>query len=282
MADPDSKKESSPPMAVVLAAGKGTRMKSELPKVLCEACGRPLVTWVLDALRQAGVGRIVVVVGYRAELVREALSAYTDLVFVEQKEQLGTGHAVMVCEDALRGYSGPVLVVAGDSPMLQAASIRRLVEEFQAGESACLLGTLIHDHPAGLGRIVRDAAGKFTGIVEDKDCTDEQRAIREVNMSTYLFDCQELFDALSRVDRNNRQGEYYLTDVPAILLTRGRTVDALPVLDPCEALSVNTVEHLQLVEGEMRRRGMVCDNQTVSNSYALRRDLDRIREPGKS
>lgn len=248
--------ESSTPMAIVLAAGKGTRMKSELPKVLCEACGRPLVAWVIDSLRRAGIGRIVIVIGYRGDLVRESLAGYPDLVFVEQKEQLGTGHAVMVCEGAFRGYSGPVLVVAGDSPMLQAASIRKLVDEFQQGKTACLLGTLIHDNPSGLGRIVRNAGGDFTGIVEDKDCTAEQRLIREVNMSTYLFDCRELFDALSRVDRNNRQGEYYLTDVPAILLSRGKCVDALPVLDPCEALSVNTIEHLQLVEAEMRRRGM--------------------------
>jgi bifunctional UDP-N-acetylglucosamine pyrophosphorylase/glucosamine-1-phosphate N-acetyltransferase/UDP-N-acetylglucosamine pyrophosphorylase len=245
------------PMAVVLAAGKGTRMKSDLPKVLCEACGRPLVAWVLDALRAAGIGRILVVIGYRGDLVRDSLRDYADLGFVEQTEQLGTGHAVLVCRDQLAGFEGPVVVVAGDSPMLQADSIRELVSAFQPGETACLLGTLIHDDPTGLGRIVRDAEGQFSAIVEDKDCTEEQRNIREVNMSTYLFDNRQMFSALEDVDTTNRQGEYYLTDVPGILLKRGLDVRALPVLRPCEALSVNTVEHLAIVEAEMRRRAAV-------------------------
>ena len=246
--------EHSKPMAVVLAAGKGTRMKSDLPKVLCEVCDRPLVMWVIDALRSAGVGRILVVIGYRGDLVRESLRDYADIEFVEQTEQLGTGHAVMVCREQLAGFTGPVLVVAGDSPMLQADSIGEIIGEFKQGDTACLLGTLIHDNPAGLGRIVRDPSGKFTAIVEDKDCTDQQREIREVNMSTYLFDNQRMLVALESLDRGNRQGEYYLTDVPGILLRKGLDVRALPVLRPCEALSVNTVEQLAIVEAEMYRR----------------------------
>ncbi len=252
------------PMAVVLAAGKGTRMKSGLPKVLCEACGRPLVAWVLDALRQAGVGRILVVVGYRAELVRHALADYSDLEFVEQTEQLGTGHAVMVCRPHLADFQGPLIVVAGDSPMLQAESIDHLIRGFQPGQTACLLGTLIHDDPTGLGRIVRDERGVFQAIVEDKDCTEVQRGIREVNMSTYLFDCQKLLDALADVGRENRQGEYYLTDVPAIMLARDLNVEAMPVLKPVEALSVNTPEQLAAVEQEMRRRTMVAGDSDIA------------------
>lgn len=251
MSQPDT--EHTRPMAVVLAAGKGTRMKSELPKVLCEVCDRPLVMWVIDALRNAGVGKILVVIGYRGDLVRDSLRDYADIEFVEQTEQLGTGHAVMVCREQLSGFQGPVLVVAGDSPMLQADSIREIIREFKTGDTACLLGTLIHDNPAGLGRIVRDPLGKFTAIVEDKDCTDQQREIREVNMSTYLFDNQRMLVALQSLDRGNRQGEYYLTDVPGILLRKGLDVRALPVLRPCEALSVNTVEQLAIVEAEMRR-----------------------------
>jgi bifunctional UDP-N-acetylglucosamine pyrophosphorylase/glucosamine-1-phosphate N-acetyltransferase/UDP-N-acetylglucosamine pyrophosphorylase len=245
------------PAAVVLAAGKGTRMKSDLPKVLCTACGRPLVAWVLDSLRKAGVGRMIIVVGYRSDLVRESLRDWPDVEFAEQSEQLGTGHAVMMCRDPLASFDGPVVVVAGDSPMLQSSSIRELIDQFARGRTACVLGTLIHDNPAGLGRIVRDDSGRFRAIVEEKDCTPEQQAIREVNMSTYVFDCRRLFSALSEVRSDNRQGEYYITDVPGIMLARGEEVQALPVLKSCEALSVNTLEQLAEVEREMVRLGMV-------------------------
>ena len=242
------------PIAIVLAAGKGTRMKSDLPKVLSEACGRPLVAYVLDALRAAGVGRIIAVVGYRADLVESKLSSeYDNIDFALQKEQLGTGHAVMMCRDHLQGHDGPVIVVTGDSPMLQVSSIKALLDDFEANRPASLLGTLIHEDPTGLGRIVRDDDGNFVGIVEEKDATEEQRKIDEVNMSTYLFDCQHLLASLDKLTDDNQQKEYYITDVPGILLKEGQDVRALPVLKPVEALSVNTVEHLADVEDAMKR-----------------------------
>ncbi len=236
------------PIAVVLAAGKGTRMKSDLPKVLCEANGRPLIDWVLDALEAAGVQQFLVVVGYEADRVKKALQDRDGVKFVLQDQQLGTGHAVKVCEDHLQGHDGPVLIVAGDSPMIQPESIRSLLDGFETEALDCLLGTLLKDNPQGLGRIVRDKAGRFEGIVEEKDATDEQRAINEVNMSTYLFRPEHLLWALGQLKNNNRQGEFYLTDCPAILLGAGRKIDALPVLKPCEALSVNTVDELAEVE----------------------------------
>ena len=236
------------PIAVVLAAGKGTRMKSDLPKVLCEANGRPLIDWVLDALEAAGVQQFLVVVGYEADRVKKALQDRDGVKFVLQDQQLGTGHAVKVCEDHLQGHDGPVLIVAGDSPMIQPESIRSLLDGFETEALDCLLGTLLKDNPQGLGRIVRDKAGRFEGIVEEKDATDEQRAINEVNMSTYLFRPEHLVWALGQLKNNNRQGEFYLTDCPAILLGAGRKIDALPVLKPCEALSVNTVDELAEVE----------------------------------
>lgn len=236
------------PIAIVLAAGKGTRMKSELPKVLCEAAGRPLVSYVIDALRKAGVGKIVGVVGYRADLVKESLKDDPNIEFALQEEQLGTGHAVMMCREAVANHNGPVIVVAGDSPMLQSDSIAALLKDFADTQPACILGTLIHDNPTGLGRIVRDGDQKFVGIVEEKDASEEQRAINEVNMSTYVFDCQKMLGALDRLTDNNRQKEYYITDVPGIMLTDQEDVRALPVLKPIEALSVNTVEHLKAVE----------------------------------
>lgn len=236
------------PIAVVLAAGKGTRMKSDLPKVLCEANGRPLIDWVLDALEAAGVQQFLVVVGYEADRVKKALQDRDGVKFVLQDQQLGTGHAVKVCEDHLQGHDGPVLIVAGDSPMIQPESIRSLLDGFETEALDCLLGTLLKDNPQGLGRIVRDKAGRFERIVEEKDATDEQRAINEVNMSTYLFRPEHLLWALGQLKNNNRQGEFYLTDCPAILLGAGRKIDALPVLKPCEALSVNTVDELAEVE----------------------------------
>ncbi|MCA9176901.1 MAG: NTP transferase domain-containing protein [Planctomycetales bacterium] len=241
------------PMAIVLAAGKGTRMESDLPKVLFPACGKPMVHWVIDALRTAGVGRIVVVVGYQAERVQETL-ADRDVEFALQEQQLGTGHAVNMCRQQLAEQQGPVLVLAGDSPLVQVASLQDLLQRFERDRPACLLGTLHKDDPHGLGRIVRNA-GQFAGIVEEKDATEQQRKITEVNMSTYVFEPRALEHALDRLSNNNRQGEYYLTDCPGILIGEGRPVAADPVLRPCEAMSVNTPDELRQVEAEMVRIG---------------------------
>ena len=240
------------PIAIVMAAGKGTRMKSELPKVLCQANGRPLVGYVLDALRAAGVAKMVVVVGYKADLVEQELGGDDSIEFALQAQQLGTGHAVMMCREQIAGHNGPVVVVAGDSPMMQASSIKALIDDFQKTEPACILGTLVHKNPEGLGRIVRDGDGKFTGIVEHKDATEEQRKIAEVNMSTYVFDCQKMLGALDSLTDDNKQKEYYITDLPKIMMDNDEDVRALPVLTPIEALSVNTVEHLADVEKAMK------------------------------
>ena len=235
-------------LAVVLAAGKGTRMKSELPKVLIPVCGRPMIQYVVDTLTAAGMDQIVLVVGYRADLVRETFAGQKQIAFVEQPQQLGTGHAVMVCRDVLAAQQGPVVVVTGDAPMMQLESIQALLDEFQRSHPACLLGTLHKSNPAGLGRIVRDAAGEFVAIVEERDATSEQRMITEVNMSCYVFDCQELLFALERIRSDNAQGEYYITDCPAVLKAAGKRIVALPVLKPVEALGVNTMAELEEVE----------------------------------
>ncbi|MCE9555288.1 MAG: NTP transferase domain-containing protein [Planctomycetes bacterium] len=236
------------PVAVVMAAGKGTRMKSELPKVLIEVCGRPMVFYALEALRRAGVERLLVVIGYRADLVRETLVSESGVTFCEQREQLGTGHAVMMCREALSGHDGPVLVVAGDSPLMQSDSIAALLAAFERDRPACILGTGYRDNPVGLGRIVRDGERRFLGIVEEKDATPQQREIREVNLSCYVFDAKELLWSLDRLENRNAQGEYYITDCPGILLGAGKEVRALDVLKPCEALSINTPEELKAVE----------------------------------
>ena len=242
----------TPALAIVLAAGKGTRMKSELPKVLVPVCGRPMVRYVTDALQAAGVEQTVVVVGYQADLVRQELAGERGIDFAEQSEQLGTGHAVMMCRQQLAEHQGPVLVIAGDQCMAQVSSIRKLLDIFQQEQPACLLGTVEKPDPTGYGRIVRDAAGKFAEIVEEKDATDEQRRIREINVSTYVFQASELLATLDQLTAENAQQEYYLTDCPGLLLAAGKTVSAHQVLEPCEAMSINNREELALVEQEMQ------------------------------
>ncbi len=243
--------------AVILAAGKGTRMKSDLPKVLCPVVGRPMIHFVIDALLAAGVRRQIVVVGYQAELVQRELASRDDaeLEFVLQAEQLGTGHAVQCCREPLADQQGPTMVVAGDSPLIQPSSLRTLFDHFAKTRPALLLGTLKKDDPSGLGRIVRNEDGEFVGIVEHKDATAEQLQIREVNMSTYLFSTPDLRRALSMLDNDNAQAEYYLTDCARLLRDAGRPVAALPALQPCESLSINNPDELQLVNEQMRAMG---------------------------
>ena len=210
-----------------------------------------MIEYVLDALAAGGIERTIVVVGYRAEDVRAALDGREAVVFVLQAEQLGTGHAVMACRDVLADHRGPVLVVAGDSPMMQAGSVAALLAEYDRGGAACILGTIHKDDPSGLGRILRDDDGNFVAIVEEKDATDLERRITEVNMSYYVFDGPDLLEALDQVRPDNAQHEYYITDCPGVLKAAGKEVRAVNVLKPCEALSVNTAEELAAVEAAM-------------------------------
>ena len=242
-----------------MAAGKGTRMKSELPKVLFPLLGRPMIEYVLDALEQAGVDKIIVVVGYRSDLVRETLIHRRHLEFVEQTEQLGTGHAVMTCREKLSLHVGSVMVIAGDSPMVQVDSIQKLFDAYHnepvEKRPSCILGTAHKDNPVGLGRILRDETGEFQGIIEEKDASPEQKTITEVNMSYYVFHTPDLLSALTHLRTDNAQQEYYITDTPAILKSQGKRVIALPVLKPIESLGINTVEEAHIVEDAMRRQG---------------------------
>jgi bifunctional UDP-N-acetylglucosamine pyrophosphorylase / glucosamine-1-phosphate N-acetyltransferase len=227
-------------LAIVLAAGKSTRMKSASPKVLHEVCGRPMIEYVLDAARAAGVERIVAVVGHRADLVQGYLSQDPDIEFALQSEQKGTGHAVMMCREQLARHTGPVLILAGDTPLLRQESLAALLAEQQRQSAAAVIGTAVTAANQGLGRIVRDGQGSFVKIVEEKDATPAEKAIQEINTGCYAFDAQKLLTALDQIRPDNAQAEYYLTDCPKKLLEAGETVLALHTFEMVEALGVNT------------------------------------------
>jgi len=243
------------PLAIVLAAGLGKRMKSDLPKVLIPVRDRPMIEYVLDALAAAGIKRTIIIVGHRADDVKQRLAGRAGIEFALQSERKGTGHAAKMAQPLMTGHNGPIAIVAGDSPLIQSTSLQKLLAHFERSQPACLLGTLHKPNPQGLGRILRDVDRNFLGIIEERDATAGQKLITEVNMSTYVFAGPELVHALDLLKNDNGQGEYYLTDCPGILRSEGKVVEALPILQPCEALSINTPEELKQVEAEMRRLG---------------------------
>ncbi len=236
--------------AIVLAAGQGTRMQSDIPKVLHEVAGRPLVTWAVDVVSAMNPDEIVVVVGHGAEAVRQALPE--EVTIVTQPEQLGTGHAVMVALEAMGDVSGDsVLVVPGDSPLLLPGSLSALLDEHGEGVSATLLTAVVPD-PTGYGRVIR-YGDRVVGIVEEKDADEEQRRITEVAVSTYVFDGGALAEALREIESDNKQNEYYLTDVIGALAAPG-TVRAVAAAGPSEVLGVNSHDQLAAAAAQMRRR----------------------------
>lgn len=242
------------PVAIILAAGHGKRMKSEKAKVLHDVCGRPMIHYVVEAARGAGAKTIVVVVGYGADQVRSALNGEPDVLFATQTQQLGTGDAVKAAHPALGDYQGPAMVLVGDEPLVRPGPLGDLLARQRDDGAACLLGTAVVPDPTGFGRILRDSAGRFLRIVEERDCTVEEKAIREVNPSCYVFDLPGLWDALDRLNTSNAQGEYYLTDAPTLLQGMDRKVVALPVLEPDDILGVNTRQHLAQAHAIMQGR----------------------------
>lgn len=241
------------PVAVVLAAGKSTRMKSETPKVLHSVCGQLMIDYVLNATRAAGVEKIVVVVGHKAEEVRGALSDQADVVFAEQKEQNGTGHAVMMCESELAGHDGSVLVLAGDTPLLEGSSLKSLLEYQQQHSAASVIGTADTVNNEGLGRVVRDTDGNFVCIREQKDASEDEKKITEINTGCYAFSTPLLLESLRKLKPDNAQAEYYLTDCPRILMDDGHTVAASCSLTIEEAIGVNNRVQLAEVRAHIQR-----------------------------
>ncbi len=247
--------------AIVLAAGKSTRMKSQIPKVLHPIMGRPMLGYVLDTLRELEVRKILVMVGYQGEEVQAAFRAYP-VTFVTQEPQLGTGHAVQVAAAQLAGYRGTVLVLCGDVPLLSAATLQSLYEEHRARGAAATILTAELAEPGMYGRIVTDGEGRVLKIVEARDATPEELSIREINTGTYCFDFSFLEAALDTLRPDNDQQELYLTDVIAAAWSRNLPVTRLVSDDPYSFRGINTrvelAETSQHVRGQINRRHMLA------------------------
>lgn len=237
--------------AIVLAAGAGTRMKSKRPKVAHEVLGRPLVRWVVEAARAAGIERIVSVVGHQRSQVEPLLS---DTAVVVQPNRNGTADAVAVCADELAGFDGSVVVLSGDCPLITPETIASLVAAREADDCACVVLTMEPADPFGYGRIIRGADGGVQRIVEQKDATPDEAAVTECNSGFYCFDAKALFDGLAQVGNDNAQGEFYLTDVLEICRKAGRRVAALKAPDAAECLGVNSRAQLAEAQAIMRDR----------------------------
>jgi len=237
--------------ALVLAAGEGTRMKSALPKVAHEILGVSLVRFVVDAAHAGGCDTVVVVTGHGAEAVEALIPGVRT---ARQDKQLGTGHAVMCAEAALARASGSLVVLSGDSPLIRPETIGRLIDARETRRAAAVVLTAVLNDPSGYGRIVRDAAGELIGIVEDKDLAPEQRSICEINTGTYCFDAAVLFEHLHRLENDNAQGEFYLTDMVGLLRAESLMVTDVVSAEPDETLGVNSRAQLAEAAMIMQRR----------------------------
>ncbi|MDD2200822.1 MAG: bifunctional UDP-N-acetylglucosamine diphosphorylase/glucosamine-1-phosphate N-acetyltransferase GlmU [Firmicutes bacterium] len=246
-------------VGLVLAAGHGKRMKSTLPKVLHQVAGIPMIDHVVGVLVRSGASRTVVVVGYGGEVVEEHLAGRADVVW--QKEQLGTGHAVLSAGPAFHGYDGNIVVMPGDVPLVTPETIEELVDNHANSENGATILTMHVEDPTGYGRIVRDSQGNVAAIIEHRDATEEIRAVREVNTGVFCFDKKKLFDALPCLSSQNEQGEYYLTDVIKVMISQGLSVGAVALQDASDGLGINS--RVQLSEAELimrnRKRGEMME-----------------------
>ncbi len=238
--------------AVILAAGKGTRMNSDLPKVLHKINDKALAEYVIDAVSAAGIDNICLVIGYQAERVKENIHRKVEYAY--QKDQLGTGHAVMCAMDFL-DKCDDVLILCGDTPLVTEATIRSLMDYHKAAGNYVTVLSAIMDDPTGYGRIVRDSEGNFIKNVEHKDASDEERKICEINSGMYVFNAGELKSGLGTLTTDNAQGEYYLPDVITAIKNKGLKVGAFAAEDPEDILGINTVEQLENAKKIIEKRG---------------------------
>jgi bifunctional UDP-N-acetylglucosamine pyrophosphorylase/glucosamine-1-phosphate N-acetyltransferase len=238
---------------VILAAGKGKRMKSELAKVLHPVCGRPMVSYVIQTAKKLGSHQVIVVVGYQRERVVQALLG-EGVEFAVQAEQLGTAHALLQASRVLEEFQGELLVLSGDTPLLSEQTVSRLLGQHRESGAMATVLTAILEDPFGYGRVLRTPENMLEAIVEEKDASEEQRAIKEINTGTYCFQAPSIFGILSQIGRDNRQDEFYLTDAIAILRLRGLPVAAVVAENSWETLGVNSVDQLLAAEKIMARQ----------------------------
>lgn len=244
---------------IVLAAGKGTRMKSDLPKVFHEILGEPMLTYVLNAVKELKPKQTYLVVGHKRELIMDYYKDWS-LKFVAQDEQLGTGHAVMQAQPYLEDFSGTVLVLAGDVPLLSAQTLKEFLQ-FHLEKAAAVTDLTAELSDAGnYGRIIRDSEGRVQKIVEKKDASPEELKIREINTGTFCFESEDLFAALAQVRPENAQKEFYLTDTLEILRKKGRPVYAYKTARPQETLGINTKDELVAIEKTLLGHSRVNGN----------------------
>jgi len=240
--------------AVILAAGKGTRMKSDIPKVLHEINGKPMISYVLKVAGKLMCNPIAVIVGYQEEKIRDYLTG-KKVIFVSQKEQLGTGHAVLQSENALKQSENDVLILYGDMPLLSVQTLKEFIDDHMVSGSMLSILTTKAKDPTGYGRIVRDEDLKILKIVEEKDASDEEKTIAEINSGIYCVNKNFLFSTLRRLKPENKQGEYYLTDIVARAVGKGIEVNSFYAGDEREVIGVNTVDDLKKVEEIMSHAG---------------------------
>ncbi len=260
--------------SVILAAGQGTRMHSQLPKVLHPLLGHPMLWYSIEAARQIVEADPVVVIGHGADEIRQAFK--TGARFVLQQPQSGTGHAVQQAEQSLRGEADLLLVSYGDMPLLRAETLQRIVQAQVAHSGPITMLTAVVDDPRGFGRIIRDETGNVQAIVEEAQASPQQLAVRELNASVYCFDANWLWDALRRVPLSPK-GEYYLTDTIGIAVAEGRSVQALRLDDPEEGIGINTRVHLAEAEAVLRQR---INRQWMLNGVTLVDPATTYIEPG--
>ena len=238
---------------IILAAGKGTRMRSDLAKVLHPVCGEPMVYYSVNLARKIGSAMIVLVVGHQAEVIQEKMRG-NDLVYVMQREQLGTGHAVLQAKDAFRHFEGDILILCGDVPLLSQKTVETLIRCHRENSAVVTVLTTLLDDSSGYGRIIKGNDNAIIKIIEERDATGEEKKVKEINSGIYCANCRYLFDAVSRIGNDNVQKEYYLTDMVEIVRQMGFQVNAFLAHDSQEVMGINTVDELTKAARIMEER----------------------------
>ena len=273
-------------MAIVMAAGKGTRMKSKKSKLVQKIFGKEVVRRAVENAKNAGVQDIVAVVGYQKEEVMAVLGDTVKYAF--QEDMMGTGHAVLMAKEYLKGKKGKVLVLNGDVPLIRPETLNKLIEKSIENKEYATLLTAIYDNPKGYGRIIRDEGGNVLAIVEEKDTTDEQKEIKEINAGIYCFDIEELLSALEEIKPNNAQGEYYITDVIGIMNKKGLKTGAVVVEDNTEILGINDRIQLEMltkvlqmrVNTELMKNGVTIEDINTTYIYdGVKIGMDTVIHP---